>query len=68
MENKKTQLLAALKRNVAQPIGQQQDEDSVGESVGLSGDELEQVLAELLKEGKVEYRTFGICNHVPTGS
>jgi predicted ArsR family transcriptional regulator len=68
MEVKKAQLLAALTRNMAKPKGQQQDHEAIAEHLGLSEDEMDRALTELVNEGKLEFQTFGICNYVPTGN
>jgi hypothetical protein len=62
MEDKKKKLLAALVQNAGK-----QDEATVGASIGLTEDEMDQALDELVQEGKLEFQSFGICNYVPTG-
>jgi hypothetical protein len=62
MEEIKNRLLDALKANKGR-----YEEAVVGESIGLTEAELDQALTELVNEGKLEFQSFGICNHVPTG-
>jgi hypothetical protein len=62
MEDKKKKLLAALVQNAGKL-----DEGTVGASIGLNEDEMDQALDELVQEGKLEFQSFGICNYVPTG-
>lgn len=58
MEDKKKQLLLALKRNNGKI-----DEGTIGASIGLSEKELDQALTELVDEGKLEFQSFGVCSY-----
>lgn len=63
MEDKKKRFLAALVQNAGR-----MDEGTVGASIGLTEDETEQMIDELVQEGKLEFHSsFAICNHVVTG-
>jgi predicted transcriptional regulator len=62
MEEMKKKLLAALKANRGR-----YEEAVVGENIGLTEDELDKVLDELVREGKLEHQTIGICSYVVTG-
>ena len=53
--------LNALKANNGQL-----DEISLGESLGLSEEQTNQIIAELLADNKIEFQSFGLCSYRPT--
>lgn len=41
----------------------QLDEIALGESIGLTSDNTNQIIEELVNEGKIEFQSFGLCSY-----
>jgi polyhydroxyalkanoate synthesis regulator phasin len=58
MENEKQTFLEALKGNNGKL-----DELSLGTSLGFTEIKTKQIIDELVKEGKIEFQSFGLCSY-----
>ena len=58
MTTDKEKYFAALKANNGQL-----DEIALGESIGFTQDKTNQLIDELVNEGKIEFQSFGLCSY-----
>ena len=58
MTTEKEKYLQALKINNGQL-----DEIALGEEIGLTEDEINQIIDQLVTEGKIEFQSFGLCSY-----
>lgn len=60
MNNDKQKYLAALKANNGQL-----DEIALGEKLGFTDEQTNQIIADLLADNKIEFQSFGLCSYRP---
>jgi len=58
MKTDKEKYLAELKANNGQL-----DEIALGETIGFTADKTNQIIDELVNEGKIEFHSFGLCSY-----